>query len=99
MANKYLDQLKDIVLAELRDESVEILLFGSRARGDGHAGSDVDIGLIPRRKLNPLKVSVLKEKIEESRVPYKVDIVNLSEVSKEFLDHALKRALTWKNWN
>ena len=99
MANKYLDQLKGIVLTQLKDEPVRILLFGSRARGDERAGSDVDIGLIPRRTLNPLKVSILKEKIEESRVPYKVDIVNLSEVSKEFLDHALKGALTWKNWN
>ena len=99
MDNKYLNQLKDIVLTELADEPVQVLLFGSRARGDFHAGSDVDIGLIPRRQINPFKFSILKEKIEDSSIPYKVDIVNLSEVSDEFLEHALKGAVLWKNWN
>ena len=76
---------------------MKVLLFGSRARGDHHLGSDVDVGLIPAGPLNRSRISFLKEKIENSCIPFKVDAVDLREVSKEFLEHALKDAVVWKN--
>ena len=88
-----------MVLKEIGSEPVQVILFGSRARGSHHPGSDVDIGFIPKIRLNPSKISFLKEKIEESRIPYKVDIVDLSSTSEEFRTQALKGAVIWKNWN
>ena len=99
MGNKYLDQLKTLVLDQMKDESVKVLLFGSRARGDHHQGSDVDLGLIPSKSLSSSRVSFLKEIIENSCIPYKVDVVDLRDVSKEFYEQALKDAVVWKNWN
>ena len=97
MKDKYLDQIKEIVLTQLKDEPVQVLLFGSRARGTHHPGSDVDIALIPAQGTNFTRVVFLKETMEDSCVPYKVDIVNLSESSREFREHALKDAVVWKN--
>lgn len=82
--NKYLDQLKDMVLDSLKDEKVKVFLFGSRARGDNHRTSDVDIGLIPKGDYNKTKIFLLKEQIENSNIPYKVQVVNFNNVSEEF---------------
>lgn len=97
MRNKYLDQLKTLVLEQMNKEPVRVILFGSRARGDYHLGSDVDIGLIPLGQLKSARISLLKEKIENSCIPYKVDLVDLKEASQEFVDQALKDAIIWKN--
>ena len=95
--DKYLNQLKDIVLDELKNEPVKIFVFGSRARGDFRLGSDVDIGLISQKKAYSNRVSFLREKIENSNIPYKVDIVNFEEVSEDFRQKALEKIIIWKN--
>ncbi len=97
MGNKYLDILKEFLLKGLKDEPVKVYLFGSRATGKNRPGSDVDIGLLPNGKINSIKISMLKEDIEESDIPYKVDIVNLSETSEDFRRHALQGAILWKS--
>ncbi len=99
MTNKYLLELKDLVLNELKGEKVKVFVFGSRARGDNYTASDVDIGLIPYDNLNSLKISLLKEKIENSTVPYKVQIVDFNHVSEDFKKEALKDIVVWKEWN
>lgn len=94
--NKYLEELKNLALEILKDEKVKIILFGSRARGDNNIVSDVDIGLAPYGKLDKNKVIILKEKIEDLNIPYKVELVNFSEVSADFKKEALKGAVIWK---
>jgi predicted nucleotidyltransferase len=44
-------KLKDMVVSALMDEKVKVFVFGSRARGDNHHTSDIDIGLIPYGKI------------------------------------------------
>lgn len=97
MTNKYLLELKDLVLNELKDEKVKVFVFGSRARGDNYIASDIDIGLIPYDNLNSFKISLLKEKIENSNIPYKVEIVDFNKVSEDFKNEALKDIETWKD--
>jgi predicted nucleotidyltransferase len=94
--NKYLEELKNLALAILKDEKVRIILFGSRARGDHNTVSDVDIGLLPYGELDKNKVIILREKIEDLNIPYKVELVNFSEVSEDFKKEALKGAVIWK---
>lgn len=97
MENKYLEELKRLTLNLLKDEEVKIFVFGSRARRDHREASDVDIGLIPRGKIDEAKIAVLKEQIENSNIPYKVEIVNLSEASEDFKKEALKEVIIWKD--
>ena len=95
--NKYLDQLKELVLSSLKDENLKIFLFGSRARGDNYRTSDVDIGFIPKGDYNKSKISFLKEQIENSNIPYKVQVVNFNNVSEDFKREALKDIIVWKD--
>lgn len=97
MENKYLAKLKNLVLSLLRDEKVKIVLFGSRARNDSNIGSDVDIGLLPYGEFDRRKIFLLKEKIEDLNIPYKVEIVNFRETSEEFKKEAVKEAVVWKD--
>lgn len=63
------------------------ILFGSRAKGNYHTGSDVDIAL----KGDNLQLSdVLKilNFLEESEIPYTFDIIIYHSISsKELLEH------------
>ncbi|HHT9139050.1 MAG TPA: nucleotidyltransferase family protein [Candidatus Wunengus sp. YC60] len=94
---EYLSAVKEVVITFLKDEKVKIVLFGSRARGNNQRCSDVDIGIIPAGKFHEERITLLKEKIENINIPYKVEIVNLSEVSEEFKREAMKDAVVWKD--
>jgi len=95
--NKYIWKLKEIVMEFLKYDKVKVILFGSRARGDNYISSDVDIGIIPYGKFDDKKITLLKEKTENLNIPYKVEIVNFMEVSKEFKQEALKKVVIWKD--
>jgi len=56
----------------------------------------VDIGIIPKDKFNKIKLTLLKEYLENSNVPYKVEIVDFSNLSDSFKEEALKDAIIWK---
>jgi hypothetical protein len=94
---EYLVVLKEEVVTLLKNEKVRIILFGSRARGDNYVSSDVDIGIIPVGQFNEKPITLLKEKIENSNIPCKVEIVNLSEVSEEFRQESMKDFIVWKD--
>lgn len=97
--NRYLEKLKELVLASVGDENVKVVLFGSRARQDHCGTSDVDIGLIPYAALNKKKMVLLKDMVDELNIPYKVEIVDFSQVSSDFKEEALRGAIIWKDWN
>ena len=99
MKNKYIEKLEKTVLAVFMDEDVKIILFGSRARKDNHITSDVDVGLIPRERLDKRKVLLLEEEVERLNIPYKVEIVDFSKTSANFRENAIKGAILWKDWN
>ncbi len=92
-----LSRLKDMVLQSLKSQNVGIVLFGSRAREDSRPYSDVDIGIIPHGAFDKTRITILREKIEESTIPYKVEIVNLEEASEEFKKGIMKDAVIWKD--
>lgn len=95
--NDYLIKLKDLVLRALKDEKVKIIVFGSRVRGDSCNTSDVDIGLIPDGEIDKKKLLMLKEKIEDLNIPYKVEIVDFSQTAESFKKEAMKEVIVWKD--
>lgn len=97
--DKYIDKIKQITLAALDGEKVKIILFGSRARGDHNLASDVDIGVISPEGMDARKLTILRNRLEEENIPYKVEIVNFAETSADFKKEALRGAIVWKDWN
>ncbi len=93
----HIDELRDAVVDFLGNDKVRIFLFGSRARGDNAVASDVDIGVIPGEGFRKEKLALLRELIENLNVPYKVELVDFSEVSGQFRAEALKDTVLWKD--
>ena len=95
--DKYVQQVRKIVLGELKGRRVRVYFFGSRAEGKATPGSDVDIGLEgPEVRQVIFRV---REVLEESTVPYKVDVVDLGVVNPEFRDFVRSTGVLWKDWS
>jgi hypothetical protein len=88
--------LKQTVLDFLGNQEVSIFLFGSRKRKDNMVGSDWDIGIIPRGEFNPRSLTLLREQLENMNIPYKVDLVDFSQVSDGFKNKAMKEVEWWR---
>jgi len=74
-------------------QGAAVYLFGSRARGDQRWNSDFDLWIdadIPDRR-----VTEIIEEIDESFVPFKVDIVTTPKLRGRFGDEIRKEAKRW----
>ncbi len=88
------DFLKKILKENLPGDS-KIFLFGSRAVGEQSKSADIDIGVMSG-KLDRKMIFKIKEIIDESFVPFKVDIVDFSKVDENFKKKALRKIVLWK---
>lgn len=71
------------------DQIESALLFGSRAKGTFHAGSDVDIALIGADTLLAMDVSAhLNERVP---LPYFFDVVALADTANTTLGEHIER--------
>jgi predicted nucleotidyltransferase len=73
-----LTEVRRIVLEGLEGHATRVYLFGSHARGTAHRTSDIDVAILPLEPIPPWILSVLRGELEESHVPYRVDLVDLS---------------------
>lgn len=62
----------------------KVLAFGSRVSGTAKKHSDLDLALMTSAPLSVRRMSRLKEAFSESRLPFKVDVVDWSEASEPF---------------
>jgi len=94
--DKYIERIKKITLEQFEKfENVKIIFFGSRAYGKNvHTGSDVDIAL--EGCFDDTAIINLKEELEESTIPYEVDVINLNIADEEFKDKIYKKGIYWK---
>ena len=81
LENKYIKLLKEIISKYL--VNYQLYLYGSRAKGTARRFSDVDIA-INSLELNSLILSKIKFDIEESTIPYSVDILDYNCISDDF---------------
>ncbi len=71
-----LEDLRDFLKEFFKDKKVEVYLFGSRARGNFSEFSDVDIAIYSEEDISK-ELTLLREILEESNFPLKIDIVEL----------------------
>lgn len=69
----------------------EVLVFGSRVKGNAKSYSDLDLAIRGDKKLSIRQLGTLREAFEESDLPIRVDVVDWHTTSPEFqniiLDH------------
>jgi uncharacterized protein len=62
----------------------KILLFGSRARGDYHRSSDIDLAVFTKR-ISHTEQNLIGHAINEMSTPLKIDVVFMDRLKKEKL--------------
>lgn len=96
MTFDYIDIVKQIVLKHIPKDNFAVFLFGSRAVGNAKPLSDIDIGILGLEPLPTIIKVDLESDLEESIVPYKIDLIDFYQVDKDFKKEALN---TIKIWN
>jgi predicted nucleotidyltransferase len=62
-------------------------IFGSRAKGNYKLGSDIDLAIM-NKGVDSITLTRVLDEFEESNLPYRVDLVDYSKLTKQdFIDH------------
>lgn len=91
------EELRRIVLAALGEHDAAVWLFGSCARGEPRQHSDIDIGILPRDELPRGFFGDLEAEIEESTIPYDVDVVDLRHADPALVAEVCREGVKWRD--
>ena len=91
----YLDMVKQIVLKHVPKNEFAVFLFGSRAAGNSNSLSDIDVGILGTTPLPTSILANLESDLEESIVPFKIDLIDFYQVDKAFKNEALSAVQIW----
>jgi predicted nucleotidyltransferase len=92
---RVLDEVRKVVVRALDGQRGRVYLIGSWVSGGRRNSSDIDIAVEMRAPLPPVVLARLREALEESHVPYRVDVVDLAEVDASFRERALLEGQLW----
>ncbi len=93
MDKKWSEEIGKIVRRNLPETDIKLFIFGSRATGTNRPFSDADLGILGSKKLNLHIIAKIKADLEESRIPFQVDVVDFRQVSEEFAREAQKQVV------
>ena len=106
LLSAHLDCIR-IVLGKF-PEVEKALLFGSRAKGTNRPGSDMDIA-IQGANISPMTVARVKAEMDESNLPFRVDVVwhneklnpnltaHIQRIGRVIYDAARKSGVAFRN--
>jgi len=90
-----IEEVKRIVLEGLGTHRARVWLFGSRARGLGRRGSDIDVAILPLEPLPAGTLARIEETLENSLVLYPVDLIDLSSAEPALGERVERDGIPW----
>lgn len=96
-ARQALADVRRLVLDTLGNQRADVYLFGSWARGEATRLSDVDVAIDAHAPLPRGTLARLRERLEESHIPYRVDVVDLARTTPEFRRRVLTEGVLWND--
>ena len=87
------EQIKQTVSKYLPSSDYRIFLFGSRAIYKNYKWSDMDIGILGDKAIPGHIIVKIQDELENSRIPYKIDLVDFTRVSDQFRKVAMKNCI------
>lgn len=93
--------IKEVYLNELKTifkkycPKADIWAYGSRLNGDSHDGSDLDL-VVKNFNDNNCYLSELKELLNNSNIPFLIDIHEYNYLPQNFKDEILKKYVSIK---
>ena len=92
-----IEELRRMVLDALGAHDAAVWLFGSCARGEPRQHSDIDIAILPRDALPSAFFAELEADIEESTIPYDVDLVDLRHADPALVAEVQREGVKWRD--
>ena len=89
-----LGRVRALVSNALGERRANVYLFGSWASGTQRA-SDIDVAVDPVDPRPPGVLARVREALEESSVPYRVDVVDLTETDPGFRHRVKNEGILW----
>jgi uncharacterized protein len=89
--DKIIKEAVQIVKKDLSDD-YKVFLFGSWAKGNALETSDIDIGILGKKKVKWSLMARILEKIESIPTLRSIDVVDLNSVDKNFKNNVMKHA-------
>jgi predicted nucleotidyltransferase len=84
------------VLDVLRDHAARVYLFGSSATGEARRASDIDVAIDATDALPSRVLSDLRERLEESAIPFDIDVIDLRRATPEIRASVEREAVVWR---
>ncbi len=92
-----LQKTKELVLKALDAQDVRVYLFGSWARHEQKRSSDIDIAIEGKKDISA-SVRKVREQLEESTIPFRFDVVDMSFASETLKQRIHKEGIVWKKF-
>lgn len=89
--------IREILSRNACQDDCQVYLFGSWARGEEVRSSDIDIAIDHTGGITPDIMAELAEALEESTIPYKVDVVDLAGSGIFLADKVKKEGIAWSD--
>lgn len=89
--DRTLHTIKSILFRHLDPQKDTVFIFGSWVTGRNGKYSDIDIGVVPHQPFSLTKRARIEQDLEESDLPYMVDLVDFNGVSEKFKAEAMKQ--------
>jgi predicted nucleotidyltransferase len=92
-----LEQVKRIIFHQLTGKSARIYLFGSWARSEEKRSSDIDVAIEfdKNEDLNHRTLMNIRHALEESTIPYKIDVVHLNGADDFIVKKVREEGILW----
>lgn len=85
--------IRNIVKKHLSDTEYQAFLFGSQTTENHRQFSDIDLGILGQKPVPSDIFFNLKQDLEDSDIPYIVEVVDLSQTGDHFKSRALGHAI------
>ena len=92
-----LTEVRRIAQEVLRGKGIGLYLFGSWVRGQATSASDIDLAVDAPLPLPSGLLAQLRERLEESHIPYRVEIVDLRKTDSAFRQRVLNEGIRWND--
>lgn len=86
------ERIRNLVKATVRRhlaEEYKLFVFGSRVVGTNRKFSDLDVGIMGPKPVAAGILVTLKDELDDSDIPYRVDVVDFAKVGQDFKRVAL----------
>lgn len=90
LTEKQYELLNTLAIEPLKKANCKVWVFGSRAKGHFQKFSDIDLLYESPHELELGFLYKIKNDLEESNSPIKVDIVNIKDLADSYKENILK---------